>query len=86
MKILINQGANTMAANTAGQMLNQVVENINQHVKEDTLTALEKQGAALKVQQAGALASLISKKTENVNETGAYSANGNAPVSLVQLL
>ncbi|WP_414557973.1 YhgE/Pip domain-containing protein [Bacillus swezeyi] len=86
VKILINQGANTMAANTAGQMLNQIVENINQRVREDTLAALEKQGAALNVQQAGALASPISKKTENVNETGAYSSNGNAPVSLVQPL
>ncbi|WP_307891736.1 YhgE/Pip domain-containing protein [Bacillus swezeyi] len=86
VKVLINQGANTMAANTAGQMLNQIVENINQRVREDTLAALEKQGAALNVQQAGALASPISKKTENVNETGAYSSNGNAPVSLVQPL
>jgi len=40
----------------------------------------------LTVEQAAALALPIAKKVTNVNETGAKSANGNAPVSLFQPL
>ncbi|WP_077736625.1 YhgE/Pip domain-containing protein [Bacillus sonorensis] len=86
VKILINQGANTIAANAAGQMLNQLVEHINQQVREQLLTTLEKRGAALSAEQASLLAAPIEKDIENVNKISANSANGNAPVSLVQPL
>ncbi|MDA7027813.1 DUF3533 domain-containing protein [Bacillus sp. CLL-7-23] len=84
--IVINQGANTMAANASGQILNQVVELINQNSRKQILTNFKKQGASLTVEQASAIASPITSKVENVNQTGSHSANGNAPISLIQPL
>lgn len=86
LQIFINQGMNTMASTLAGQILNGVVDNINSNVRTQLLNGLEKQGTAISIQQAEALATPITSKVTNVNETGTKSANGNAPVSLFQPL
>lgn len=84
--ILINQGANTMAATMAGQVLNQMVDQINNNVRTQILEGFEQQGGTLTTKQASSLVSPITKKIVNINEIGTHSANGNAPISLVQPL
>ncbi|PKG22626.1 YhgE/Pip domain-containing protein [Niallia nealsonii] len=86
IEIFVNQGMNTMASTMAGQILNGVVDNINNNVRTQLLDGLEQQGATLTTKQAESLATPITKKVINVNETGTNSANGNAPVSLFQPL
>ncbi|WP_175072878.1 YhgE/Pip domain-containing protein [Terribacillus sp. AE2B 122] len=86
VEIFINQGMNTMASTMAGQMLNGVVDNLNNTVRTQLLDGLEQQEASLTTVQAKSLASPITKKVTNVNETGANRANGNAPNSLFQPL
>jgi len=86
VEIWINQGMNTTASTMAGQILNGVVDNMNDNVRKQLLDGFEQQGATLTAKQAASLATPITKKVTNVNEIGANSANGNAPVSLFQPL
>ncbi|WHY86534.1 DUF3533 domain-containing protein [Neobacillus novalis] len=86
IQILINQGMNMAAATMAGQVLNGVVDNMNNTVRNQLLDGFEKQGATLTAKQAASLAVPITKKVTNVNEIGTNSANGNAPISLFQPL
>ncbi|WP_213524909.1 YhgE/Pip domain-containing protein [Paenibacillus sp. J31TS4] len=86
VQLFINQGMNAAAAAAAGQILNGVVENMNNSIRAQLLESFKMQGVTLTVEQAASLASPIAKKVTNVNETGAKSANGNAPVSLFQPL
>jgi len=86
INILVNQGMNTIASTTAGQMLNSIADNINDNVRTQLLSSFEKSDSKLTATQAAALATPISKRVINVNETGTHSANGNAPVSLFQPL
>ena len=84
--IYINQGMNTMAATAAGQIVNGVVDNMNNTVREQLLDGFEKQGITLSPKQVSSLVTPITKNVTNVNEIGTHSANGNAPVSLFQPL
>ncbi|PZX01624.1 YhgE/Pip-like protein [Psychrobacillus insolitus] len=84
VQIFINQGMNMAASTMAGQILNGVVDNMNNTVREQLINGFEKQGALLTVEQATNLTVPIEKKVTNVNEVGSNSANGNAPVSLFQ--
>lgn len=84
VEILINQGMNTAASTMAGQILNEVVDNMNNMVRTQLLAEFEAQGATLTVDQASNLAIPIAKTVININEIGENSANGNAPVSLFQ--
>ncbi|MED1588394.1 DUF3533 domain-containing protein [Bacillus pacificus] len=84
--IFINQGMNMPAATIAGQVLNGVVDNMNNSVRQQVLAGFEKQGATLTTKQAEILAVPISKKVTNVNEVGTHTANGNAPMTLFQPL
>ncbi|MFC5541937.1 YhgE/Pip domain-containing protein [Ureibacillus suwonensis] len=84
--IFINQGMNMPAATIAGQVLNGVVDNMNNSVRQQVLAGFEKQGATLTTKQAEILAVPISKKVTNVNEVGTHTANGNAPMILFQPL
>ncbi|MED4456382.1 YhgE/Pip domain-containing protein [Metabacillus fastidiosus] len=86
VEIFINQGMNTMASTMAGQILNGVVDNINNNVRTQLLDGLEQQEAKLTAKQAESLIHPITKKVTNINEIGANSANGNAPISLFQPL
>ncbi|WP_040207521.1 YhgE/Pip domain-containing protein [Neobacillus jeddahensis] len=86
VQLFINQGMNTAASTMAGQILNTVVDNINNNVRTQLLEGFEKQGATLTTTQAASLVAPIAKKVTNVNEIGANSANGNAPISLFQPL
>lgn len=86
VQIFINQGMNTAASTMAGQVLNGVVDNMNNNVRNQLLEGFEKQGATLTAKQAASLATPITKTVINVNEIGTNSANGNAPVSLFQPL
>ena len=86
VQIFINQGMNTAASMMAGQILNGVVDNMNNTVRQQLLDGFEKQGATLTAKQAASLAVPIAKKVTNVNEVGTNSANGNSPISLFQPL
>lgn len=86
VQIFINQGMNMAASTIAGQILNGVVDNMNNTVREQLINGFEKHGALLTVEQATSLTVPIEKKVTNVNEVGSNSANGNAPVSLFQPL
>jgi YhgE/Pip-like protein len=86
IEIFVNQGMNTMASTIAGQVLNGVVDNINNNVRMQLLDGLEQQGVPLTTDQAESLVSPVKKEIITVNETGANSANGNAPTSLFQPL
>lgn len=86
VQIFINQGMNTAASMMAGQILNGVVDNMNNTVRQQLLDGFEKQGATLTAKQAASLAVPIAKKVTNVNEVGTNSANGNSPMSLFQPL
>ncbi|KPL60423.1 YhgE/Pip domain-containing protein [Rossellomorea vietnamensis] len=86
VEIYINQGMNTMAATAAGQILNGVVDNLNNTVREQLLDGFGKQSATLTPQQVSKLVNPITKSVTNVNEIGTHSANGNSPVSLFQPL
>ncbi|WHZ02890.1 DUF3533 domain-containing protein [Neobacillus sp. YX16] len=86
VQILINQGMNTAASTMAGQILNGVVDNMNNTVRQQLLDGFEKQGETLTAKQAASLAAPIAKKVTNVNEIGTNSANGNSPISLFQPL
>ncbi|PFA63352.1 phage infection protein [Bacillus sp. AFS015802] len=86
VQIYINQGMNTMASTAAGQILNGVVDNMNNAVREQLLDGFEKQKATLTPKQVQNLVTPITKSVTNVNEIGTNSANGNAPVSLFQPL
>ncbi|MBW3112383.1 DUF3533 domain-containing protein [Bacillus sp. MCCB 382] len=86
VQILINQGMNTMASTAAGQILNGVVDNMNNVVRQQILDGFEKQGATLTPKQFTSMVTPITKTVTNVNEIGSNSANGNAPVSLFQPL
>ena len=57
VQIFINQGMNTAASTMAGQVLNGVVDNMNNNVREQLLNGFEKQGATLTVKQAAILSS-----------------------------
>jgi len=86
LQILINQGMNTMASTMAGQVLNGLVDNLNVNTRTQLIEGFKQQGAALIIEQAASLATPIARSVTNVNEIGANSANGNAPVSLFQPL
>ncbi|MCC2683652.1 MAG: hypothetical protein K0R75_551 [Paenibacillaceae bacterium] len=86
VQILINQGMNPAASTIAGQILNGIVDNLNNNIRNQLLDGFKNQGAALTPDQASKLANPIVKKVTNVNEIGTKSANGNAPVSLFQPL
>jgi YhgE/Pip-like protein len=86
LQIFINQGMNTASATMAGQILNGVVDNMNNTVRQQVLDGFEKQGATITVKQAASLAAPIQKIVTNVNEIGTNSANGNSPISLFQPL
>lgn len=86
VQLYINQGMNTAASTMAGQILNGVVDNMNNTVRQQLLDEFDKQGAALTAKQAESLVAPITKTVTNVNEIGTNSANGNAPVSLFQPL
>ncbi|PLT32801.1 YhgE/Pip domain-containing protein [Bacillus sp. V5-8f] len=86
VQIFINQGMNTAASTMAGQVLNGVVDNMNNTVRQQLLDGFEKQGATITAKQAASLAVPIAKKVTNVNEIGTDSANGNSPISLFQPL
>ncbi|MEC2056084.1 DUF3533 domain-containing protein [Peribacillus psychrosaccharolyticus] len=86
VQLYINQGMNTAASTMAGQILNGVVDNMNNTVRQQLLNEFDKQGAALTAKQAESLVAPITKTVTNVNEIGTNSANGNAPVSLFQPL
>jgi YhgE/Pip-like protein len=86
VQIYINQGMNTAASTLAGQILNGLVDNMNNNVRTQLFQGFEKQGATLTAKQAASLATPITKKVTNVNETGTNSASGNSPVSLFQPL
>lgn len=77
---------NTAASTMAGQILNGVVDNMNNNVRQQLLDGFEKQGETLTAKQAASLAVPIAKKVTNVNEIGTNSANGNSPISLFQPL
>lgn len=86
VEIFINQGMNTAASTMAGQILNEVVDNMNNNVRTQLLEGFKSQGGTITVEQASSLAAPVAKKVTNVNATGSKSANGNAPVSLFQPL
>jgi len=86
VQIFINQGMNAAASAAAGQILNGVVDNANNSVRAQLLEGFKTQGVTLTVEQAASIALPIAAKAIIVNETGAKSANGNAPVSLFQPL
>jgi uncharacterized phage infection (PIP) family protein YhgE len=86
VQIFINQGMNTAASAATGQILNGIVDNMNNNLRVQLLEGFKTQGVTLTVEQASALVFPIAKKVTNVNETGAKSVNGNAPVSLFQPL
>ncbi|MFF2755627.1 YhgE/Pip domain-containing protein [Psychrobacillus sp. NPDC058041] len=86
VQIFLNQGMNMAASTMAGQILNGVVDNMNNTVREQLINGFEKQGTSLTIEQATILTAPIMKKVTNVNEIGSNSANGNAPVSLFQPL
>jgi len=84
--ILINQGMNTMASTAASQMLNGIVNHINDNMRTQVLSGIEKKGGTLSTKQAAVLASPIKNVVTEVHATGSHSANGNAPISLFQPL
>lgn len=86
VQIFINQGMNMAASTMAGQVLNGVVDNMNNTVRQQLLDGFEKQGVTLTPKQAASLAAPIAKKVTNVNEVGSNTANGNAPMILFQPL
>ncbi|MED3822641.1 DUF3533 domain-containing protein [Priestia flexa] len=86
LEIFINQGMNTMASTAAGQIVNNVVDQMNTTVRTQLITELEKQGATLTPKQIELFANPVGKTMENVHETGKNSANGNSPISLFQPL
>lgn len=84
IQIFLNQGMNPLAANTAGQVLNGMVDGINANVRTQLLEGFEMQGGTITTEQAALLVSPITKTVINVNEIGTKSANGNAPVTMFQ--
>lgn len=86
VQIFINQGMNTAASTMASQVLNGVVDNMNNMVRQQLLDGFKAQGVNLTPEQAATLAVPITKTVTNVNEVGTNSANGNSPVSLFQPL
>ncbi|PGZ12558.1 YhgE/Pip domain-containing protein [Bacillus cereus] len=86
VQIYINQGMNTTASTMAGQILNGVVDNMNNHVRTQLLEGFKSKGTTLTVEQVSNLVTPITKKVTNVNEVGKNSANGNSPISLFQPL
>ena len=84
--ILINQGMNTMASTAASQMLNGMIDLINDNMRTQVLSGIEKKGGTLSTKQAAVLASPIKKVVTEVHATGSHSANGNAPIALFQPL
>jgi YhgE/Pip-like protein len=86
LQIFINQGMNTAASTMAGQILNGVVDNMNNMVRQQLLDGFKAQGVNLTPEQAASLVAPIVKTATNVNEVGTNSANGNSPVSLFQPL
>jgi len=83
IKVLLNQGMNANASTMAGQILNNVVNQLSMNIRTEVLSELEKNNTLISVKQASVLASPILNKIENVNEIGTHTANGNAPVILI---
>lgn len=83
IKVLLNQGMNANASTMAGQILNNVVNQLSMNIRTEVLSELEKSNTLISAKQASVLASPILNKTENVNEIGTHTANGNAPVILI---
>lgn len=73
---------NTAASTLTGQVLNQVLDNLNSNVRTQLLEEFNKQRINLTVVQASSLATTIKKNVINVNEIDMNSANGNTPVYL----
>lgn len=83
IKVLINQGMNASASTIAGQMLNNVVNQLNMNIRSEIFNDLEKNNVLISAKQASVLANPILNTIENVNEIGTHTANGNAPVILI---
>lgn len=73
---------NTAASTLTGQVLNQVLDNLNSNVRTQLLEESNKQRINLTVVQSSSLATTIKKNVINVNEVDMNSTNGNAPVYL----
>jgi YhgE/Pip-like protein len=86
LEIFINQGMNTAASTVAGQVLNGIIDNMNNMVRQQLLDGFKAQGVNLTPEQTASLVAPIAKTVTNVNEVGTNSANGNSPVSLFQPL
>jgi len=83
IKVLLNQGMNANASTMAGQILNNVVNQLSMNIRTEVLSELEKNNTLISANQASVLAIPILNKIENVNEIGTHTANGNAPVILI---
>ncbi len=83
IKVLLNQGMNANASTMAGQILNNVLNQLSLNIRTVVLSELEKNNMLISAKQASVLASPILNKIENVNEIGTHTANGNAPVILI---
>ncbi|MFT8319969.1 MAG: ABC transporter permease [Bacillus sp. (in: firmicutes)] len=82
--IFVNQGMNYTVSNIATQMLNGVVANLNNNVRDEALKNYEQAGLTLTPEQASILINPVKTELINVNKVGTHSANGNAPISLFQ--
>lgn len=84
LTIYINQGMNQTAATLLTTVLNGMVDGINTQIRTQFFAEIEKNGATLSVAQATVMVNPIARNVVTVNEVGANSAGGNAPMSLFQ--
>lgn len=85
-ELLLNQAKNPTGASMVSLALDKTLDAVNGQLRDQLLGELKKRGDTLNTAQASALASPLPVKLTAVNPVPANSANGNAPVTMTQLV
>lgn len=86
VEIIINEGMNYTAANTIGQIFDQIGLEMNTQVQNLIFTQLEAQSVSLPPDKIKQLVNPIQMKEEMINGVDSHTANGNTPVLFTQIL
>jgi hypothetical protein len=86
VEVLLNQGKNATGSTMTGQVLEKMLAAVNAGLREQLLSGIDKRGGMLSTVQAAALASPLAVTQTVVHPIPAKTANGNAPVTLTQLV
>lgn len=86
VQVLVNQGLNYNVSMTSNQMIDKLIREINENIRNILLDQLSTPNTTLTTEQAKLLASPLIVKTELIHPVQSHTGNGNIPTMLTQVL